>query len=613
MATPRKPIRHPARPKPPGPVEVPLDKLLDAVNEAAKRETTQWFFLISIMLALGAIIASTSHRILFLAGNVKVPLLSVDLPVVGFYWVGPLVLLVLHFYTLASLQLLAGKTEAFLARLNAEADAPAREAMLRRLDNFAVVQLLAHEGMGRRPWAMAIMAWTTLAVAPVGVLLWFLVRFLPYHDEWQTMFHRVVIVADIAMFWWFWRGIEARLDGWGRVWAWLRGAAVAAVVFFSFGMATIPGPEAWLPEWWWRNPAAVWAFGLEPDSSAALGSRSVRLEYEHFVEMSDAQLQGRFVSIELNERNLDYANLRNTDLRMVHIIGGSAAGADLRFSRMHNASVIGVSMQGANFGMADLNGAFVSMARMQGADFNRTRFQGAWLNQVQLQGASLDYALMQGAVIMDAALQGASFNGTRLDGASLVRAQLQGSRFSNSRLEGTSITHASAWRIQVAGDLTNLHLSDIDHSDSLPCEHGFPHCNERVSWTDAERMWLSSVPAGQLRAAMAGRFQGLRGANDDQRTRPLNGVPAFQFDDRDATADVARRLADMGCSNDPDSVPATALVKQASLSIGLLEGPRPLGSAAWAIFARRLLDVATCPGAANLLETDREVLRALAR
>jgi hypothetical protein len=89
-----------AKPKP----EPDLKLLADAANEAAKREAAQWFYFVTIMLALAAIIGSTTHRVLFLEDPVKVPVLSVELPLRGFYVAGPAIFLVLHFYLLAQLR-----------------------------------------------------------------------------------------------------------------------------------------------------------------------------------------------------------------------------------------------------------------------------------------------------------------------------------------------------------------------------------------------------------------------------------------------------------------------------------------------------------------------------
>src|SRR5689334_3293679 len=95
-----RPWQRPSEPAKPA-LETDLKTLADAANEAAKREAAQWFFFVTVMITLAAIVGSTTHRVLFLEEPVKVPLLSIELPLVGFYVTAPAILLVLHFYSLA--------------------------------------------------------------------------------------------------------------------------------------------------------------------------------------------------------------------------------------------------------------------------------------------------------------------------------------------------------------------------------------------------------------------------------------------------------------------------------------------------------------------------------
>ncbi|NKC33897.1 hypothetical protein [Falsiroseomonas selenitidurans] len=123
-----------ARPDP----EAELKALGDAANEAAKREAAQWFFFVTVMLTLAALIGSTTHRMMLLQEPVKVPLLSVELPLLGFYWAAPAIFLVLHFYLLAQVQLMAGKVRAFLDTAEASGGAAALRRHAWRLDPFSV-------------------------------------------------------------------------------------------------------------------------------------------------------------------------------------------------------------------------------------------------------------------------------------------------------------------------------------------------------------------------------------------------------------------------------------------------------------------------------------------
>lgn len=243
---PIRPVRHHASPPAPKPVETDLKTLADAANEAAKREAAQWFYFVTIMLTLTAIVGSTTHRVLFLQEPVKVPLLSVELPLKGFYWTAPAIFVVLHFYVLAQMGLLADKLRAFLGALEREArgDAAARDLALTRLDSFSVVQFLVSERFGSGQVQMRLMASVTLIVVPVLLLLFFQLRFLPYHDPWITGWHRLLVGLDLFLIWWLWPTSVGRQTRRSRRAAAVRWTGAAAVVVFSCGLATIP--NEWL-------------------------------------------------------------------------------------------------------------------------------------------------------------------------------------------------------------------------------------------------------------------------------------------------------------------------------------------------------------------------------
>src|SRR5690242_15729909 len=121
---------------PPGVFPQPVKTLADAANEAAKREAAQWFFFVIVMITLAAIVGSTTHRVLFLEEPVKVPLLSIELPLVGFYATAPAIFLVLHFYLLAQVREMRGKILPFLdmAEKQADGDEAALRLAVKRLD-----------------------------------------------------------------------------------------------------------------------------------------------------------------------------------------------------------------------------------------------------------------------------------------------------------------------------------------------------------------------------------------------------------------------------------------------------------------------------------------------
>jgi hypothetical protein len=87
--------------------------LRDAVVDAATLGGGLWlsYFFMFFYLAIAA--GGVTHRDLFFENPVKLPFLNVDLPLVGFFVLGPLLFLIVHAYTLLHFTLLAGKVGAF--------------------------------------------------------------------------------------------------------------------------------------------------------------------------------------------------------------------------------------------------------------------------------------------------------------------------------------------------------------------------------------------------------------------------------------------------------------------------------------------------------------------
>src|SRR5712671_950811 len=73
--------------------------------------------------------------------------------------------------------------------------------MRQRLANTLFAQIFAgspREREGWLGWLLKAMAWITLAIAPVLILLVFQFAFLPYHSHLATWMHRFLIAAELA-------------------------------------------------------------------------------------------------------------------------------------------------------------------------------------------------------------------------------------------------------------------------------------------------------------------------------------------------------------------------------------------------------------------------------
>ena len=97
-----------------------LQALRDAVDQAATVSGALWLSYIFVFLYLAIAAGAVTHKDLFFENPVKLPFLNVELPLIGFFVLGPALFLIVHAYTLLHFAMLAGKVGAFHTELEAQ-------------------------------------------------------------------------------------------------------------------------------------------------------------------------------------------------------------------------------------------------------------------------------------------------------------------------------------------------------------------------------------------------------------------------------------------------------------------------------------------------------------
>ena len=85
-----------------------LKALRDAMNDAAATTAGLWFSYLFVLLYLLIAVSSVTHRNILFEEPVKLPFLGVDLPLIGFFVIGPALFLIVHAYVLLHCVLFAG-------------------------------------------------------------------------------------------------------------------------------------------------------------------------------------------------------------------------------------------------------------------------------------------------------------------------------------------------------------------------------------------------------------------------------------------------------------------------------------------------------------------------
>jgi uncharacterized protein YjbI with pentapeptide repeats len=489
-----------------------LQALRDAVVDAASVGAGLWFSYLFVLFYLLIAVGAVTHRDLLLESPVKLPFLNVELPLLGFFWLGPAIFLVVHAYVLLHFVLLAGKVGDFDTELTKKIpDDDIQNRLRRQLPSNIFVQFLAGSDevrTGRVGILLQLIAWISLVLGPIALLVFFELQFLPYHNEAITWWHRIAVVVDIVFLWILWPSI-ARGERAGLSWHDLRHGKIMALAFASLApvllvttIATFPGE--WLeenlpsvqfvpwkdqkdpqqpPKWRLaslhellvagevdfaaRKPKSFWSnrlvlpgfdaidhtkFDSEAKIEAASETISLRARHLEGAVLIGATLRkADFTGVQLQGAQFDQADLREAKfdcgnaLRYPPQQCPHLQGASLNGAQLQGASLNHVQLQGASLFVVQLQGALLFRAQLQGATLIYARLQGASLDQAQLQGALLFRAQLQGASLTEAQLQGASLS-AQLQGASLELAQLQGASLAEAQLQGASLSYVSAWR-----------------------------------------------------------------------------------------------------------------------------------------------------------------------
>lgn len=482
-----------------------LDALAAAMNRSARRLQTLWFTFLGVTLYFAISALTTTHRMLFLEEGQALPILNVKLPLLPFYVISPAFYLLLHAYVLMMLVLLARTARTFEDALNAPdgLSESERERYRMRLDNALFLQIIVgakRERSGANGFALRVIALTTLAVAPVLLLLLFQLMFLPYHSEVVTWWHRLLVVADLAIVWTLWPSYRRE---WGERMGprlrpigsfALRSLAVAAVVAFSFFMATFPSER--MNEIRLATAMDDRVFGAS--AREGLFPNRLWLPREDFVD--DGKLKRLIAdntneegtrpapTVDLGGRNLVRAHLPYTDLRGASFKDADMAGADLTGAWLTNANFNNTRMQSAVLLSAELQDANLVGAWMQASILREARLYGARLALVRLAGVDLNGALLQGALLHEVSLVLADLGNANLQGATLLGGLLYGTVLDNADLRGASIVSTSVWRVRgTPRHLDSVLLSNL--KQVFECAPG------KTTVSDCQ-MLLDGIPPG---------------------------------------------------------------------------------------------------------------------
>jgi uncharacterized protein YjbI with pentapeptide repeats len=549
-----------------------LEALRDTVVDAAGISTALWLSYLFVLFYFLVAAGGVTHRDLLFENPVKLPFLNVDLPLLGFFALGPCLFLIVHAYVLIHFTLLADKIGVFHAELQRQVtDDNIRTQLRRQLPSNIFVQTLAGPNevrAGILGFMLRQIAFITLVLAPIGLLVLFQLQFLAYHSVAITWWHRISVLVDIGLIWIFWPSIS-RGENIAAAWSIVRrkggkvaAAAVGSLVLVAlvFTVATYPGERLdslpSVPLIPWKTDAGNWislhkllvAGDVDFSARRAKSFWSNRLVLpgidviDHSKYDSDEKIANMPSPILLRARHLEGAILTGATLRKVDFTGAWMQGASLsrsdvreakfecdavgqsgqndrifRCAQLQGASFVGSRLQAASFDGAQLDGALFYQASLQASSFVKAELNGAALDRAELQAATFDSAQLDGASLHGAQLHAVAFNSAHLHAASLDGAQLQGATLDGAEVDWASMTNIFAWRAG-AGDVRSskgiLVSAVTEPQESCLGLDAILSSNSNCSWSAdsfarLKQTILDQVPKGKLQQDALARIKRL--------------------------------------------------------------------------------------------------------
>ena len=340
-----------------------LEKLLEAVNDASRNVRAAFLTFLVAGLYFAILIGSTTDEQLLKESGIVLPLLSVELPIVGFYIIAPWLFWLLHLNLLLLLRLLAGKIDRLPMRLP--------ETFRHRLHTFPFTQLRAGPRQaGAARFLLWAMAWISIVALPVIVLMWAQARFLAYHGDWITFFHQLAVLADLALLWLLWPRAAASK---GLV----KALGYAVSIVLSLLLAAFSLFDAVVPEGPWENNVGR----LYPGNllEKVFGGRVRYLDLAEktlVLEEAPPEILAAYI-----------ASKRDGEMKAARL--GHTRGLDLHDRDLRNADLSVARLDKADLREARLQGANLGLAKLQGADLSGASLGGARLFNVDLRAANL--------------------------------------------------------------------------------------------------------------------------------------------------------------------------------------------------------------------------------
>ncbi|MCX8519391.1 MAG: pentapeptide repeat-containing protein, partial [Methylophilaceae bacterium] len=357
--------------------------LLD--TSAEKNRNLLFGFLLYLVTTTLLVLSITDMDLLLIDKAIPLPLLSIDLPITGFYIFLPLLLLVLHFNVLHNSQEHRIKLKQWVAKLAGAS--PSTEQLAANLFPFIFDIAIVRYDTNLRNRLVAAAVWLLYVYFPPLVLVLFLVRFADL-QELSTLYHLVLLGADILLIHLFWNSvvpasIESGLQPIKKQRQLLARTAKTVVTgmlgFYVLMVFILWGALQGLHYGWISHTSLLIkpvAFMAKSENFEVVLPRiSVPDSYPYKVSEDDVRLsvwadEARYRTKHPQDFNYSADKMAawTNSAPPLNLSGRHLAFADFSQTLLRRVSLDNAKLQGANLSGAQLEDADLDSAQLQGAD-----------------------------------------------------------------------------------------------------------------------------------------------------------------------------------------------------------------------------------------------------
>lgn len=449
---------------------------LNYVQEAAKHLTVNLFAIFFTCLYSWIAIGSTTDiDLLNDTKSIFFPLLEMSLPTVGFYYISPVVLLVITLVFNFQLSLYWYRLSC-LPSYFPDGSSITLKTYPTLIDNM-VEQYFPFIRSNYQSLSQKLKLYLTLIilffVTPATLIAYWL-RYIPKHDYIGSMIHSSLILICICFSFVTWHKIKstAKLDH-NNSFPYKRFIATIAIlgcVMFSISLGITTSLKFPITSMYLDVSFQKLTQSTESKSTQRIRQSTKKINEYGFILDDQNLYRANMFHINLQYGSLINTILSHTDLRKADLSNSEMKQADFTYARLDNAIMRNVSAIRANFDHAQLDltdmnnsifsqGSFISSnlirASMLSSDFSRSNFTNSKLDFVNASKANFSMAIIRDVSLNKAKLQHANFYLAQLNNSYFWRADLTSATLILANCTYANFTDANLTKANLAQSILN--------------------------------------------------------------------------------------------------------------------------------------------------------------